>query len=103
MELIAVLTAIIIAWWLFNFLMGYRKKSISFTPEDRHTGLTNIGRAAEKKLQEDGRNAVYIGNGLCRVDGSLYRLSERTVPMGGVPMQRIVLTRDKKAEPKSDK
>ncbi|WP_252311380.1 hypothetical protein [Sinobaca sp. H24] len=97
MELILALIVIVFALWFFNFLMGYRKKSISFTLEERHTGMTNIGKAAEKKLQEDGRDAVYIGNGLCRVDGSLYRLSERTVPMGGVPMQRIVLTIEKKA------
>lgn len=97
LEIISLLIFAAFSFVSFNYLMGYREKTISFTPDDRHTGMTNIGKAAEKKLQDDGRDAAYIGNGYCRVDGKVYEVSERTIPMSGIPMQRIILTKTKKS------
>ncbi|MGY4689977.1 hypothetical protein [Salibacterium sp. K-3] len=75
----------------FNWLMGYRKNWISLTLNNRYNDLKEYGTAVEKELTAKGHTAVYEGNGYFLVDGRSYLLQGRTLPMGGVPMQRTVL------------
>ncbi|MFZ4452416.1 hypothetical protein [Salibacterium aidingense] len=61
------------------------------TLKNRYPTLKDHGEAVEKKLTQKGYDAVYEGNGYFLVDGKSYLLQGRTVPMGGLPMQRTVL------------
>ncbi|RSL33866.1 hypothetical protein D7Z54_08295 [Salibacterium salarium] len=71
--------------------MGYRKGYISFNLKYRYYSLNDHGKAVEEKLKNQGKSAVYEGHGYFLIDGETFMLVTRTLPMGGVPLQRTIL------------
>lgn len=71
--------------------MGYRKKHITITFDDRYTDVNEHVAAIKKELKQQGREVNYIGDRKFEIDGKTYIFFERTVPLGGVPLQRTIL------------
>jgi len=94
--LIFVIFAGALYWFYYNFLLGYRKKNITLTFDDRFYSLDEHVAAIEQKLAMDGRSARYLGDRRFEVDGKPYLFLERTVPVGGVPTQQTILEQQKK-------
>lgn len=83
-------------WFYFGYLLGFRKKNITMTFDDRFYSLEEHISAIEHKLVTDGHSARYLGNRRFEVDGKPYLFLERTVPVGGVPTQQTILERQKR-------
>lgn len=83
-------------WFYYNFLLGYRKKNITLTFDDRFYSLDEHVAAIEQKLATEGHSARYLGDRRFEVDGKPYLFLERTVPVGGAPTQQTILEQQKK-------
>lgn len=83
-------------WFYYNFLLGYRKKNITLTFDDRFYSLDEHVAAIKQKLATDGHSARYLGDRRFEVDGKPYLFLERTVSVGGVPTQQTILEQQKK-------
>lgn len=86
-------------WFYYNFLLGYRKKNITLTFDDRYYSLDEHVTAIEQKLATEGHSARYLGDRRFEVDGKPYLFLERTVPVGGVPTQQTILEQQKNNSP----
>ncbi|MDQ0299302.1 hypothetical protein J2S78_001722 [Salibacterium salarium] len=91
LEILFVITVLIGSFVLFNWLMGYRKGYIAFNLRNRYYSLNDHAKAVEEKLTNQGKSAVYKGHGYFLIDGETFMLVTRTLPMGGVPLQRTIL------------
>ncbi|TMW71062.1 hypothetical protein [Alteribacter natronophilus] len=76
---------------LFNYLMGYRKDRIIIDFRERYTDLGDHMKAVREQLEKDGKRAEISGYRSLLIDGSPYLFTERTVNVGGVPLQRTIL------------
>ncbi|TFE00713.1 hypothetical protein E2626_11065 [Jeotgalibacillus salarius] len=94
MSIIVFITASIGLLLLFNWLMGYRKGNITIDFEERYFNQKEYVEAIKNKLENEGREVYYEGNGRFKIDGKHYLFIERNVSMGGVPMQRTILKLD---------
>jgi len=94
--LIFVVFAGVMYWFYYNFLLGYRKKNITMTFDDRFYSLDEHVAAIKQKLATDGHSARYLGDRRFEVDGKSYLFLERTVSVGGVPTQQTILEQQKK-------
>ncbi|MDZ5713514.1 hypothetical protein [Jeotgalibacillus haloalkalitolerans] len=92
--IIAILIAIVGLLFLLNRLMGYKKGNIIIDFDERYYKFSEHVEAIRNKLEDDGRDVDYMGNGKFRIDGRDYLFIERNVSMGGVPMQRTILKLD---------
>ncbi|WP_042224459.1 hypothetical protein [Oceanobacillus manasiensis] len=81
--------------FLFNRLMGYQKGSITIDFEERYYKQNEHLAAIKSKLENEGREVYYKGNSKFIVDGKNYNFIERTVNMGGAPLQRTILIPEK--------
>lgn len=96
MEFIILIVAVgAMFWFYYVFLLGYRKKSITLTFDNRYYSLDEHVAAIEQKLTLDGRSVRYLGDRQFVIDGKTYLFLERTVSVGGVPMQQTILKRQK--------
>ncbi|MBY6037702.1 hypothetical protein KUV80_13610 [Fictibacillus nanhaiensis] len=93
MMFIYILITFLLSLLFFNWLMGYKKGNITLTLDDRYYDLKTHGDAIVAELEREGKQAVYKGDRDIFVNGKPYVFIERTVPIGGVPMQRTILTR----------
>ncbi|WP_404408212.1 hypothetical protein [Jeotgalibacillus malaysiensis] len=92
--IISILIISTVLFLLFNWLMGYKKGNIIIDFDKRYFDFNEYTEAIKKKLEDDGREVNYKGNGKFQVDGRDYLFIERNVSMGGVPVQRIILKLD---------
>lgn len=92
--IITILVISIVLFLLFNWLMGYKKGNIIIDFEERYFNFNEYIAAIKKKLDDDGREVFYKGNGKFQIDGKNYLFIERNVSMGGVPIQRTILKLD---------
>ncbi|WP_226582766.1 hypothetical protein [Halobacillus litoralis] len=83
-------------FFLFNWLMGYRKGHMQIDLDERYMNHSEYIQAVKKKLIEEGHEVSYQGDYKFLIDGRLYVFIERNVPMGGVPLQRTILKPIKK-------
>jgi hypothetical protein len=81
---------------LFNWLMGYGKGHIQIDFDERYSRKKEHIEAIREELEKQGKEVHYQGNGHFIIDGKPYLFIERTVSMGGVPMQRTILKPIKK-------
>lgn len=81
---------------LFNWLMGYGKEYIQIDFEERYFKEKEHIEAIRLELEKQGKKVHYQGNGYFIIDDRPYLFIERTVSMGGVPMQRTILKPIKK-------
>ena len=96
MEIILGIIAVGAAFWFFfSYLLGFKKKNITMTFDDRFYTLDEHVKAIEQKLKQDGKQVEYLGNRRFLVNGKRYMFVERTVPMSGVPMQQTILEFEK--------
>ncbi|MCU7739761.1 hypothetical protein N7983_18415 [Priestia megaterium] len=70
-------------------LFGKKKIVIDF--EERYYNLTDLKKAVVKHFQHKGRTCEVIDTHTLLVDHQKYTLSEKTISMGGVPLQRVIL------------
>ena len=70
--------------------MGYQKGNIILDLDERYFKWNEHVKATKVKLEEQGREVVYHGNGEFTIDGKNYLMIERNVRMG-VPLQRTIL------------
>jgi hypothetical protein len=82
--------------FLFNWLMGYGKGYIQIDFEERYFKEKEHIEAIKLELEKQGKEVHYQGNGHFIIDDQPYLFIERTVSMGGVPMQRTILKPIKK-------
>ncbi|MEH7315010.1 hypothetical protein [Priestia megaterium] len=73
---------------MFN-LFGKKKIVIDF--EERYYNLTDLKKAVIKYFQKKGTTCEIIDTHTLLVDNQKYTLSEKTISMGGVPLQRVIL------------
>jgi len=73
---------------MFN-LFGKRKIVIDL--EERYYNLTDLKKAVIKHFQKKGTACEIIDTHTLLVDNQKYTLSEKTISMGGVPLQRVIL------------
>lgn len=92
--IITILIISIVLLLLFNWLRGYKKGNIIIDFDERYFNFNEYTEAIKKKLEDDGREVVYKGNGKFEIDGKEYLFIERNVSMGGVPVQRTILKLD---------
>ncbi|WP_138416569.1 hypothetical protein [Aquibacillus sediminis] len=78
-------------FFLFNWLMGYRKGHIVLDLDDRYFDHRAYMLAIQEKLERDGHTVSYEGYSRFIIDGKRYLMLERNISMGGVPMQRTIL------------
>ena len=96
MEIILGIIAVGAAFWFFfSYLLGFKKKNITMTFDDRFYTLDEHVKAIEQKLKQDGKLVEYLGNRRFLVNGKRYLFVERTVSMSGVPMQQTILEFEK--------
>ncbi len=81
---------------LFNWLMGYGKEYIQIDFEERYFKEKEHIEAIRLEHEKQGKKVHYQGNGYFIIDDRPYLFIERTVSMGGVPMQRTILKPIKK-------
>ena len=74
--------------WVFG-LFGKKKIVIDF--EERYYNLTDLKKAVVKHFQNKGTTCEVIDTHTLLVDHQKYTLSEKTISMGGVPLQRVIL------------
>ncbi|MDW0110521.1 hypothetical protein [Sporosarcina aquimarina] len=86
---IAILAVVLLG---FNILMGYRKGNITLDLNERYTNLTKQAEAVKQELKKQGKTVDYEGNGYYIINGKRYVVKQHNVAMGGVPLQRTVLT-----------
>lgn len=84
------------SFFLFNWLMGYRKGHIQIDFNERYMDHKAYVQAIEAELDRKGYQANYEGDFTFRINGKPYVFIERNVPMGGVPLQRTILKPVKK-------
>ncbi|MEL3972733.1 hypothetical protein AAEO50_10615 [Rossellomorea oryzaecorticis] len=99
MLIMGIILAILISagmLFLFNWLMGYRKGHIRIDFDERYFKEKEHIEAIRTELEKQGKEVHYQGNGHFIIDGESYLFIERTVNMGGVPMQRTILQPIKK-------
>lgn len=80
---------------LYNWVMGNQKENIIINFEERYFNQKDYVAAIQTKLESEGREVYYKGNGNFVIDGRKYLFIERNVSMGGVPMQRTILKLEK--------
>lgn len=96
MEIILGIIAVgAVFWFFFSYLLGFKKKNITMTFDDRFYTLDEHVKAIEQKLKQDGKQVEYLGNRRFLVSGKRYLFVERTVSMSGVPMQQTILEFEK--------
>lgn len=78
-------------FFLFNWLMGYRKGHIQIDFDERYVNHKEYIRAIKKELNEQGYEVSYDGDYKFFINGKAYVFLERNVSMGGVPLQRTIL------------
>ncbi|QDP39840.1 hypothetical protein [Radiobacillus deserti] len=83
------------SFFLFNWLMGYKKGNIIIDFEERYFNQKEYVEAIKDKLQNEGKEVYYKGNSRFKIDGKHYLLIERNVSMGGAPLQRTILKIEK--------
>ncbi|WP_080846265.1 hypothetical protein [Cytobacillus gottheilii] len=81
--------------FFFNWLMGYKKGNITIDFDERYFNKKEYVEAIKNKLESEGKEVAYKGNGRFNIDGKNYLLIERNVSMGGVPLQRTILKIEK--------
>ncbi|MGX4608075.1 hypothetical protein [Priestia sp. JNUCC 25] len=69
----------------------FRKKKIVIDFEERYYNLTDLKKAVVKHFQNKGTTCEVIDTYTLLVDHQKYTLSEKTISMGGVPLQRVIL------------
>ncbi|ADU32242.1 hypothetical protein [Evansella cellulosilytica] len=80
---------------LLNYLLGYKKHQIIIDFDERYTDVTEHSQAIVKKLAEQGKVVELVGNRRFIIDNKHYFFTERTINIGGVPMQRTILVPQK--------
>lgn len=88
----------LLAFFGFNWLMGYKKGNIQLDLEERYISLKEYVQAIQVELEKQGKQVSYLGNRIFLIDNHRYLLVERNVSMGGVPLQHTVLKRLKKGQ-----
>jgi flavorubredoxin len=91
MMLLYIFITFLVALFFMNWLLGYKKGNITLTLDNRYSDLKEYANAISEELEQEGKQAVYIGGREFLVDGKLYEFSDRTVPIGGVPTQQTIL------------
>lgn len=81
----------VLALFVFNLLMGYRKGRITLDLNKRYTNLSEQSKEVTRELKQQGRSVEYQGDGYYVVNGKLYVVRMQNVAMGGIPLQRTVL------------
>ncbi|MFA9555728.1 hypothetical protein ACERII_00270 [Evansella sp. AB-rgal1] len=81
---------------LFNYIMGYRKNQIVIDFEERYVNVHEHMEAIQAKLETQGRKVEQNGVRGLLIDNRPYFFIERTINMGGIPMQRTILVPEKK-------
>ncbi|MEW9502769.1 hypothetical protein [Jeotgalibacillus marinus] len=87
---IFVLLGILIFWFSFSFLMGYKKGNITLDLDDHYTDPKKYVEAVKQELENQGRTVNYEGNYQFLIDGKVYTMISSNVPMGA-PLQRTIL------------
>ncbi|MCA0982851.1 hypothetical protein LCL89_02200 [Halobacillus yeomjeoni] len=82
-------------FFLFNWLMGYRKGHIQIDLDERYFNHKEYIKAIQGELEKRGYQAEYLGNHEFEIDGKSFLFLERNVSMGGVPLQRTILKPNK--------
>jgi len=75
----------------FNWYMGQGKGHIILDLDERYFEFNEYIDAILHELREKGKEARYVSYRQFVIDGISYRLIERTVTVGGVPLQRTIL------------
>lgn len=70
-------------------LFGKKKIVIDF--KERYYNLTDLKKAVVKHFQNKGMTCEVIDTHILLVDYQKYTLSEKTISMYGVPLQRVIL------------
>ncbi|MGP4063178.1 hypothetical protein [Halobacillus sp. H74] len=78
-------------FFLFNWLMGYRKGHMQIDFDERFRNHKEYVLAIQKELENKGHKVSYEGNYKFYIDGRSYVFIERNVNMGGGPLQRTIL------------
>ncbi|WP_280770977.1 hypothetical protein [Salipaludibacillus daqingensis] len=90
------LATFVLSIFLLNLYFGYGKNKISLTLNDHYKNYSDHIKATEKELQNQGRDAEYLGKGRFVVDGEVYLFSSPTIPIFPPAfMQRTVLIKKK--------
>ncbi|CQR48348.1 hypothetical protein BN1058_02716 [Paraliobacillus sp. PM-2] len=96
LERILMLIVGIAIFFAFNWLLGYRKRSIVIDLDDRYVDWSDHVTAAKVELQKQGREVSYLGNGEFIIDGEYYMMINWNVSMARVPLQRTLFKYDRK-------
>jgi hypothetical protein len=92
---VVVIAVLLGAFFLFNWLMGYKKNHIVIDFDERYIDYNKYVKAIQQELESRGKDVKYEGNYRFIIDGKRYLFIERNVSMGGVPMQRTILKPEK--------
>ncbi len=92
---VVVIAILLGAFFLFNWLMGYKKDHIVIDLDERYIDYNKYVKAIQQELESRGMDVRYEGNYRFVIDGKRYLFIERNVSMGGVPLQRTILKPEK--------
>ncbi|PYZ96999.1 hypothetical protein CR205_12430 [Alteribacter lacisalsi] len=82
--------------FLFDYLMGYRKNHIVIDFDELYPDLDEHMTAVHERLEHEGKTVETNGYRSFIINGRSYLFTERTVNIGGVPVQRTILKPGKK-------
>lgn len=103
LERLLILVVGVAIFFAFNWLLGYRRKSIVLDLEDRYIDWNDHVAATKAELQKQDREVSYLGNGEFRIDGKYYMMINWNVNMAHVPLQRTLLKYDKEKNKQAKK
>ncbi|MGG3178022.1 hypothetical protein ABEQ41_07095 [Priestia megaterium] len=72
-------------------MFGFGRKKIVVDFEERYYNLTDLKKAVVKHFNKKGKQCNIVDNHTVSIDNTNYILTEKTISMGGVPLQRVIL------------
>lgn len=91
MEILLILVGFIAVLLYSNWLLGYNRKNIVLTFDERFENVDAHAAAIVVALKEKGKDATYLGSRIFQVGNKEYVLVTRTVSMEGVPLEQTIL------------